>query len=336
MKNYTITLEVLTPVYIGNGSTITKKDFAIERNYANIYAPLKLHAIMGKKYEEFLMGTDNLTNYIKFNRITNIQEALKYSVFCGNTGVRNSDGIAEFIKDPYGCPYIPGSSLKGAIRTAILSTVIKKNKSNKFSKFASTPIDDRRTRDIEEEAFGEIKDSKFKYMRIGDSAPLSTDGLILCKKIDIFQDGNSNNKLNLCREALKPGTKITFSLTIDEAFNNNQKQEVWNKEHIMNAIKSFVNQYREVYLRKFESYESEKYGDDIIYLGGGTGFITKTINYSLYDARALEKISGYLDKKFRRHNHRKDMSLGVSPRAMKCTNVNGNIVEMGICRIRID
>ena len=30
-----------------------------------------------------------------------------------------SDDIMAFIKDPFGCPYIPGSSIKGALRTAI-------------------------------------------------------------------------------------------------------------------------------------------------------------------------------------------------------------------------
>ncbi len=336
MTNYSIILEVITPVHIGNGNKITKKDYVLEGNYANIYDPIKLHSVLGEKYEEFLMSTNSLTDYIQYNRIANIKDALEYSVFCGTTGIRKSDGIVEFIKDSYGCPYIPGSSLKGAIRTTVLSSIIKENEFKKFSRFATTPIEDNRTREIEKEAFGEIKDSVFKHMRISDSEPLSTSDLILCKKIDVFQDGNSNNKLNLCRESLKPGTKIKFSLTIDEVFNNQGKQEIWNKDKIMNAIKTFVKQYREVYLRKFQSFASEKYGDNIIYLGAGTGFLTKTINYSLYDSRSLGEIAYYLDRKFKRHNHKKDIKLGVSPRAMKCTKVKDNIVEMGICRIRID
>ena len=30
--------------------------------------------------------------------------------------------VAKFIRDPFGSPYIPGSSLKGAIRTILMNT----------------------------------------------------------------------------------------------------------------------------------------------------------------------------------------------------------------------
>ena len=48
MKNLHITLEVLTLCTL-KWKHNHEKDFAIERNYANIYAPLKLHAYYGEE-----------------------------------------------------------------------------------------------------------------------------------------------------------------------------------------------------------------------------------------------------------------------------------------------
>ena len=33
------------------------------------------------------MSTNSLTDYIQYNRIANIKDALEYSVFCGTTGI---------------------------------------------------------------------------------------------------------------------------------------------------------------------------------------------------------------------------------------------------------
>jgi CRISPR-associated protein Csm5 len=333
VRVYTITLDVITPVHIGSGNTITKKDYRVSGRNVEIYDSLKLYSLLGRGYEGFLMGNETLTDYIqKYNVRAN--SAIKYSIFCGNSRIRKSDEIHEFIKDPYGCPYIPGSSIKGAIRTAMLSFAISQNKRGDFSPYRRDFIS-KGANDVEETAFGEPINSVFKHIKISDSDPLSTDDLILCKKIDVFKDGNSNNKLNLCRESIKPGTKVKFKLTIDEPFEEKHK-EMANPEYIMSAIRNFSIQYKNTYLSKFGSYNNKKYGDDIIYLGGGTGFLTKTINTSLYGNDALSKVSDFLSDKFKKHNHKQDVQLGISPRAMKCTQANNEIVEMGICKIGIE
>lgn len=333
MKNYKITLDVLTPVHIGNGNTIEKKDFEVKGNTVNIYDPLKLHAILGRSYEDFLMSNYTLTDFLRNNRV-NVSKALLYSLPSHGISIRKSDGLVEFIKDPYGLPYIPGSSLKGAIRTAILSQLVYENKNNSYSSYANSSIDRRNGRDIEKQAFGDNTKSIFQQIKVSDSLPLSRKDLILCKKVDIFRDGNTNNKLNLCRESLKPGTEVTFSLTLDESLA--REGDPYTVDFIMKAINNFSKEYSKEYQSKFSNFDNSYHRENIIYLGGGTGFLTKTINQSLYGKRTLERTSSFLDGKFRKHNHRKDVALGVSPRALKCTIVNNKTVEMGICHIRID
>lgn len=333
MKNYKISLEILTPVFIGNGLQITKKDFELKDDKAYVYDPIKLYSTLGILYESFLMNNANLTDYLNRMRYQNhlkINQAVKYKLYCGETGIRKNDLIHEFIKDPYGYPYIPGSSIKGTIRTALLAKKIKEGPINKFALYKREAIDKwEGAKRIEEEAFGKITDNDFRYLKISDSLPLSVDDLTLSKKIDIFKDGESNNKLNVCRETLRPGTRVTFNLTVD-------KENKYTPEDIMDAIQMFAKQYRTSYISKFNSSKGRQYGDRIIYLGGGTGFLTKTINRSLYGDETLQKVSKYLRKRFPRHRHEKDIALGLSPRAKKCTMYKNEIVEMGICRIGID
>ena len=58
-------------------------------------------------------------------------------------------------------------------------------------------------------------------------------------------------------------------------------------DYIMNSIREFTRQYQDNYLRKFSTYDGVKYGEEIIYLGGGTG-LTKTVNHAIYGNEALK------------------------------------------------
>ena len=189
MKNYKIKLEILTPVYIGNGNNITKKDYVLKNGTIYIYDPVKLHSLFGIMYENFLMGNETLTDFLSSAALTknkNINSVLKYSVKLGDKSIRKSDNINEFIKDAYGYPYIPGSSLKGFIRTALLAKEINNNP-NAYARFRNTPLNrSSKAKEMEELTFGSIKDDIFKNLRISDSEPIPKENLIIYVKIIFF------------------------------------------------------------------------------------------------------------------------------------------------------
>lgn len=91
------------------------------------------------KYEQYLMSRDTmkLGDWLKRNRIDipDIRKCIKYEIECGDViGVESRDmEIQEHIKDPYGMPYIPGSSIKGMLRTILLIYDILEN-SQKYQK----------------------------------------------------------------------------------------------------------------------------------------------------------------------------------------------------------
>lgn len=333
MKNFNISLKLLTPVHIGGGNSLTKKDFEIKGNMVHIYNPPKLHSLLGHKYEDFLLSHQTLTDFLYSGRF-DVGSALDYSLPSPGGSIRKSDNLVAFIKDPYGLPYIPGSSLKGALRTVLLAQHVREKRSSAYSRYANQPIAKHNARSLEEQSFGKFNQSIFKLIKISDSQPLAKEDLILCKKVDVFRDGNTNNKLNLCRESIKPGTQVNFTLTLDGKLL--QRGDSMIIKWIMDAVKNFNKEYEQAYLMKFRGFEKAHDYEHVLRLGGGTGFLTKTINQALYGERTVKQTAHFLQSKFRQHNHNKDVGLGVSPRALKCTMIGNKVLEMGLCQIRID
>ena len=139
---------------------------------------------------------------------------------------KKSREIHTFIKDAYGCPYVPGSSVKGMLRTILLAGKILKNperfQNNKvqFQKKLRSKDGGKRDKylsqeikDLETAAFhklsrreDEIDDAVndiFSAIRISDSKPLSTEDLILCQKVDLSLNGGEHD-LPMVRECLRP------------------------------------------------------------------------------------------------------------------------------------
>lgn len=341
MKNYTIELEVIGPLHIGSGNTISKKDYDTNRGKVNIYDPLKLYMALGREYEIFLKDNSSLTSFYRKNNLNRkkAEPAIKYTLEYENNEFEGREGIAEFMRDPYGKPYIPGSALKGLLRTVILASEIQEDTTGKYQEFAKRPIKDR-ARGIEETAFYKggdpskqkknAADDIFRYLRISDSEPLDNQDIILARKVDLFTD-DTVNELNIFRESLRPNTKVRFRMTID----NPRGKTYFTKEGIEKAILDFAQQYYQAFSSKFPSEVVPKRTGNIIYFGGGVGFVSKTIDYPLYGKAALREVSNFLEEHFRRmrHHHDRDIALGVSPRALKCTTFEGYEIEMGVCKI---
>ena len=79
--------------------------------------------------------------------------------------------------------------------------------------------------------------------------------------------------------------------------------------------------------------------DGVIWLGGGCGFLSKTIIYPLFREDAVKVIDGIyrntLGKNYQIHQHTKDMSLQLAPHVCKCTRYNGELYDMGMGRLEV-
>lgn len=378
ITNYKIMLEIKGPVFIGSGQTISKKDslwIAGEKkvyvlDMMKVFSGLKSAGLL-KAYEDYLLDPrlKNFSDFIQSNStklsVEKCRQWAAYSLTARNIAESGtsrskgdgSDDILAFMKDPFGCPYIPGSSLKGALRTIIQGAEII-NDRRKFSSI---------TRSIEGEELrsrqkylaaqaGTISDTLFNTlgrnekrhsdavndcfagMRISDSSPLSTDDLILCQKVDVDVDGKEH-ALPIRRECLKPGTKVQFSMEIDESMFK------YSAKDILRFSDVFYDDYFDSFLGAFGEIDNE--GDTkkhLLLLGGGAGYATKTTTYSLYDdkeaaMRAVQRImieTTSTRSKRDPHKHINDeKGHRVSPHMRKCTRIGGELYDFGLCEIQI-
>lgn len=123
-------------------------------------------------------------------------------------------------------PYIPGSSLKGAIRTAILYNWIVAE--NKFE----IPWED--------DLFGKIQDGpQSRFIKVTDSSLASVEDLVILgtERIRIKTSQKENNSpIPSPREAIAINTELTFSLKIEKPPKSkndpivHQELQYWNKE----------------------------------------------------------------------------------------------------------
>lgn len=106
-------IEVLTPVHIGSGVKLTEGiDFIKTDNSVHIVSQAELMKHLENdpdEMERFIQG-----NY-KLSALNRIPDGKKYNISIGRTSEIN-----EFEKNGNGKPYIPGSSLKGSIRTILI------------------------------------------------------------------------------------------------------------------------------------------------------------------------------------------------------------------------
>ena len=148
LKVFDIELTVRGPLFVGSGQELKKKEYIKLRGTNKVVIP-KLGKMykdlcdMGKQreYEKYML-TDNKTSlgdWIQNQRIPDkyIDSWKDYELHAGDAIIDKGKTlqIMTCVKDAYGNPYIPGSSLKGMLRTILLIQDICKNP----GKFRKTP-----------------------------------------------------------------------------------------------------------------------------------------------------------------------------------------------------
>lgn len=363
LKEYHVELTTLGPVHVGNGKQINKKEYIdADKGKVGICDINKLYQFLKSKhiageFEKYVLYNyrDDLTKWLRNNGIeySDVAQCMRYVLECGDAIIDRETKlqVMECIKDSYGNPYIPGSTLKGMFRTIILASDIINNplkySTEKSNLQRNIDINKKRQiylrkqmKAIEDTAFKTLKRNERDplaavndYMQgfiVSDSRPLNTNDLILCQKVEIHTDGNEK-RLNLLRECIKPATKICFTISVDSSLCNIDDQK------IRNAVNTFAKICNENFLKGFNIKENMIDGN-CVYVGGGTGFVSKTIIYPLLGKQiGLNSTIKIFEKTDvpKQHMHYKDKQYGVSPHILKCTKYNGRLYQMGLCRVEI-
>jgi CRISPR type III-A-associated RAMP protein Csm5 len=322
--------------------------------------------IMKKKgkavaFEEFMLSDAraDLTMWLRSQQImgSELKPAIKYELDCGDAVIEKGRTLQlmECIKNPYGEPYIPGTSLKGMFRTIFLCQDILDNpdkyarekdalerailnndeqmriNKNTFLKDNIGNIEAIRYRTLDREGVkpADAVNDIMQGFIVSDSEPLSVDDLVLCQKVERHVDGTEKT-LPLLRECIKPGTQICFTITIDSSVCG------YNSGMVVDAIKKVIINYYNSFQKKFNGMATPK--TSYLFLGGGSGFTSKTVINSLSKddkGKQIRLTQNIFDKTKvpRNHKHYKDGEYGVSPHIIKCTRYKGQTMQMGLCRL---
>lgn len=354
LQVFDLILETKGPVFIGNGRSYTKKEYIYdpqrqmvsfvdemkfftylaEHGLADAYEGFILEN-MSKNLHDFLRNTCNLSP-------SSIDSFVRCKISAGDALDQNHTlkEIQQFIRDGSNRVYVPGSSIKGALRTALLKAMLmEKPPVNPdprlpFQKYDTMEEAYFHTLSLKKDRNGFVQvgnplNSIMQGVRISDSLPIADSRLCLAPKIDEFVDG-TYNKINICRECIKPGTQIRCTITLDQSI---LKGKI-TKETILDAIAQTSLHYQKTVLSHYPQVPNYMTSRTIL-LGGGAGFQSKTVVDPYYGKQAVKVTSDVLVKAFRNHFHHEDIAEGISPRALKQTDFNQAAYPFGACEVYI-
>lgn len=376
-----LSLTIVSPTNIGGPEKLTTKDYmynydAGEVYLLNNYEWFRFLARHNKlaEFEIYMQNEmvrpngrtmyDWAKNTIGESQLTKdvlgpaIGSIMKSSIY--NEGRKNSlNDITPQIRGANGDVYIPGSSIKGVIDSAIISHMLRNNKA-----FRSTVQRELRKvldvykrknarnlfKDIfkmvnlailkhihvltnnEGKPFKAILASAFRGISVSDAMPMSAIQTEVLKKEDSCVDEDGTHEISVHRECILPNQKFTFTLTLDTAIT--KEIGITSIDQVLDILqedfdathKLLASKFKKVSPSIFKALEPAN-----AYIGSNTGFVQKTIIMAAFtddEKTGIDIIKAILDVNFQKAKHdSKDHFM--APRAIKLVKWNGNYYEMG-------
>lgn len=374
-------LTVVSPTNIGGPEKLTTKDYmynydAGEVYLLNNYEWFRFLARHNKlaEFEAYMQDEmvrpngrtmyDWAKNAIGASQLTKdtlgsaIGSIMKSSIY--NKGHKNSlNDITPQIRGANGDVYIPGSSIKGVIDSAIISHMLRNNKvfrSNVQRELRKVlDVYKRKNarslfKDIfkmvnlailkhihvltnnEGKPFKGILASASRGVSVSDAMPMGAIQTEVLKKEDSCIDEDGTHAISVHRECILPNQKFSFTVTLDTAMT--KEIGVTSIDQVLDILqedfdathKLLASKFKKVSPSVFKALDSAN-----AYIGSNTGFIQKTIIMAAFtddEKTGIDIISAILDVNFQKAKHdSKDKFM--APRAIKLVKWNGNYYEMG-------
>ncbi|RLF37521.1 MAG: type III-A CRISPR-associated RAMP protein Csm5 [Thermoplasmata archaeon] len=218
----------LSPIHVGSGEEITPVEYVVDDAFHRIDMD-SLFEDPEFDRERFLKGLEG-TFYLG----TEFSEVAKrhrmYTIDLSDTTkklfMERKPKVREFIRS-CGRAYIPGSSLKGAIRTAILWYVLRNDPylCKDAERLLKGAIDRGVSKKdigkiVEKKVFGEdAKKDLLKCLHVVDTDRFSDDSMAVeTVRILSTAGGRFRWEFDIPVEALKPGSEFIVEMKIDEKF----------------------------------------------------------------------------------------------------------------------
>ena len=349
-------VHTISPVHIGSGRSdlVPSYDFVTEDSKIWVIDHEKMFEEAEKNGLFDKVGFDAPIN--KLLKPDQYKQCSKYSL----NNLPGVNKIVEQIKTARSCPYIPGSSLKGAIRTALAYAMVKGG----VVKIRKDDMGDNpRTADkfIEDKLFGSNANKDvMRALQVSDTEGVKA---IALNSIALYSIRDRPGEVTLIPkeprseytfpiEVIPENTDLSSSIKIDsylfkeknsrELGFDNKKDWVRNfAKHcndlacdIINIELQFYDKYRIPRIKAFYERLNKQLNEInpekqfLLHISWGTGWASKTIIGNLMDEDLLGEVVG-------RFNLDKGRGYSVFPKTRRIIE-RGNIPEMPLGWIRVD
>ena len=347
LQCFDLTLTTQGLLHVGDGKVIPKKFYMLNGNTISYIDEERLFALLLRRnqlerFEAYCLGADtDLGRFFKSIALSPAeQHALVRCTFRSADALDENHSCKEirpFIRNTANQVYVPGSSIKGALRTALLFSMIQQDGSKK------APLDWQKPRGAFEarylhQLYPQIERDTpqkdlLRGLSVSDSQVIADSAMCLSCKCDASVSG-AVRKLPLCRECIAPGQLIHTTLTLDQSILRGRIT----KESLLRAIQTFAAYHQKTYAEHFTVPDHAHYqlAASTLFLGGGAGFFSKTLSYP-YEGKqlVLQHVSAFMCKSFRAHHHENDPALGISPHTMKYGLYHQELFPFGPCKVDI-
>lgn len=373
-------LKVVTPINISDGIVLGAKDYLYDSRRQKVFF-LNLHQwhmfiykhMLLEKYESYLANfrdKQSLLEWLQMQgydiddvRTVITSEAQATVNLMDNEKKKTLNDINRHIQQPEGSLYVPGSSIKGVFRTAILYSLLQKRQDikvkywrqiqEKISSNYFKPYRDfnKLISDLENEFLhtlrlvdGNIRSnnavcSAMRGLQVSDTYASRNMQTAILQKVDGGFDKfgkASPKKLPIFRECMLPKAELFFDVKIEKAVMSTIG--INTVDDSLKATHSFFAAVTDLLQQAFEKEYQEAFqgvAAGNMFLGGNTGFLSKTLLAMLAPDKDTAKntIKVLLDKSFKTHKHLLRDKV-IAPRTLKCTNYNGKLMLMGVAEVR--
>ena len=385
-----LSLTIVSPTNIGGPETLTTKDYMYNYHTGEVYLLnnyewfcfLERHNKLAE-FEAYMqnemvrsngrtmydwaiqvLGKSQLTREALGPAVRSVMKAAAY-----NQGLKNSlNDIIPQIRGVDGRVYIPGSSIKGVIDSAIISHMLRTN--SKFRSFVQQQLEDllykysvnkndkrrakreissilRKVNDLitneisvlvdkNSRPFKGILASAFRGISVSDAMSNHIIQTEVLKKEDAGVDEDGTHSISVNRECILPNQTLSFMLTLDTAMT--KEIGITSIDQVLEILQQDFDATHELLISKFTKVNPSVFKalePANAFIGGNTGFIQKTVIMAAFTDdinKGVEVIRALLDVNFQKAGHdRKDKFM--APRAIKLVKWNGHYYEMGGIRI---
>ena len=338
-ETYKMAVGILTPVNIACDEVLKANEYLYDAKTSTVYF---LNQMMWHKFIYTHNLFDEYERYIKSSsekslyewlqsfgyKINDIKLAIKSKAFAHVNVLKSKKTLNDIVLQSKlidGTPFIPGSSIKGVIRTAILYDLLNKNreikkrywneikslrssmKSAQIKKYLINDINkdiNKKATNLEVALLHKLnlvnKENKpikqfnavcsvMRGISVGDSEHINQAvPMEVLQKSDIGlnKDVDVGKELPVFRECILPKAKFNFQLKIDKTMT--KEIGINSIDDLLRVLQNYFDFVNDIFKSAFGK-RCEHLFDEInggnIYLGSNTGFLTKTLVMALADRK---------------------------------------------------